>query len=149
MFSELLTVAQADSPMSSDADLVVDARGVGKCYHIYDRPSHRLMQGLVGGSRRYYREFWALRGADLQVRRGQTVGLSGSISRYSKSIDLSFTEPYLFDHNIALGFDIYRRDYNNYNLGSSNNNTIYSQATTGFQVRLGLLLGAVTGLRGH
>ncbi|MBD7922533.1 ABC transporter ATP-binding protein [Xanthomonas bonasiae] len=77
MSSELLTVAQADSPISSDADLVVDARGVGKCYHIYDRPSHRLLQGLVGGSRRYYREFWALRGADLQVRRGQTVGLIG------------------------------------------------------------------------
>jgi lipopolysaccharide transport system ATP-binding protein len=71
--------------MSSDSlmvatdldDLVVDARGVGKCYHIYDRPSHRLLQGLVGGTRRYYREFWALRGADLQVRRGQTVGLIG------------------------------------------------------------------------
>jgi outer membrane protein insertion porin family len=81
--------------------------------------------------------------------RGQTVGLSGSISRYSKSVDLSFTEPYLFDHNIALGFDIYRRDYNNFNLGSSNNNTIYSQATTGFQVRLGLPLTEYLSLVGR
>jgi lipopolysaccharide transport system ATP-binding protein len=60
-----------------DEDLIIDARGVGKCYHIYDRPSHRLLQGLVGSSRRYYREFWALRGADLQVGRGQTVGIIG------------------------------------------------------------------------
>ncbi|MDE2303773.1 MAG: outer membrane protein assembly factor BamA [Sphingomonadales bacterium] len=72
--------------------------------------------------------------------RGQTLGLSGSISAYSKSIDLGFTEPYLFDRNVALGIDLYRRDYNNFNYGSTNNNSIYSQSTTGFQVRLGLPL---------
>jgi lipopolysaccharide transport system ATP-binding protein len=77
MSSELIVTAQSSSAISSDINLVVDARGVGKCYHIYDRPSHRLLQGVVGSSRRYYREFWALRGADLQVRRGQTVGLIG------------------------------------------------------------------------
>jgi outer membrane protein insertion porin family len=81
--------------------------------------------------------------------RGQTVGLSGSISRYSKSVDVSFTEPYLFDHNIALGFDVYRRDYNNFNLGSSNNSTIYSQSTTGFQLRLGLPLTEYMSLVGR
>ena len=80
---------------------------------------------------------------------GQTLGLSGSISRYSKSIDLSFTEPYLLNHNVALGFDIYRRDYNNYNLGSTNNNSIYSQATTGFQVRLGVPLTEYLSLVGR
>ncbi|MBB6258800.1 ABC transporter ATP-binding protein [Xanthomonas arboricola] len=70
--------------MSSDVisgdmprDLVIDARNVGKCYHVYERPSHRLLQGLVGGSRRYYSEFWALRGVDLAVRKGQTVGIIG------------------------------------------------------------------------
>ncbi len=81
--------------------------------------------------------------------RGQTVGISGSISRYSKSVDVSFTEPYLFDHNVALGFDIYRRGYNNFNLGSSNNNTIYSQSTTGFQLRLGLPLTEYLSLVGR
>jgi len=60
-----------------DDDLIIDASGVGKCYHIYDRPSHRLMQGLFGERRRYYREFWALRGIDLKVRRGETVGIIG------------------------------------------------------------------------
>ena len=60
-----------------DLDLVVDARNVGKCYHVYERPSHRLLQGLARGRKQYYREFWALRGVDLQVRRGQTVGIVG------------------------------------------------------------------------
>ncbi len=80
---------------------------------------------------------------------GQTLGLSGSISRYSKSIDLSFTEPYFLNHNVALGVDLYRRDYNNYNLGNTNNNSIYSQDTTGFQVRLGVPLTEYLSLVGR
>jgi outer membrane protein insertion porin family len=81
--------------------------------------------------------------------RGQTVGLSGSVSRFSKSVDLSFTEPYVFDRNVAFGFDIYRRDYNNFNYYSSNSSTIYSQATTGFQMRLGVPLTEYVSLVGR
>lgn len=58
-------------------DLAIDVRDVGKSYHIYERPSHRLLQGLARGRRQYYREFWALRGVSLQVRPGQTVGVVG------------------------------------------------------------------------
>ena len=73
--------------------------------------------------------------------RGQTVGLSGSYSKYSKSVEASFTEPYLFDRNVSLGVDIYRRDYNSFNFGLNNQrNNTYSQTTTGFQARLGLPL---------
>ncbi|WP_404481960.1 outer membrane protein assembly factor BamA [Novosphingobium sp. BL-52-GroH] len=72
--------------------------------------------------------------------RGQTVGLSGSISRYSKSVEASFVEPYLFDKNVSLGVDIYRRDYNSFNYYNSDRNTTYEQSTTGFQVRAGVPL---------
>ncbi len=73
--------------------------------------------------------------------RGQTIGLSGSLSRYTKSIEASFTEPYLFDRNVSLGVDLYRRDLNSFNYGlDANRNTIYSQATTGFQIRTGVPL---------
>ncbi|MDQ2701764.1 MAG: ABC transporter ATP-binding protein [Pseudomonadota bacterium] len=63
--------------VARDEDLVIDAQNLGKCYHIYERPSHRLLQGVVGNRKRYYREFWALRGVGLQVRQGQTVGIVG------------------------------------------------------------------------
>ena len=69
--------SDAEAMLEARDDLAVDVRGLGKCYHIYERPSHRLMQGLMRGKRRYFREFWALRGVDLQVRRGQTVGIVG------------------------------------------------------------------------
>ena len=80
--------------------------------------------------------------------RGQTLGLSGSVSRYSKSIDLSFTEPYVFDKNVSFGADVYRRSYNNYNYYNTSNN-LYSQNTTGFQLRLGLPLTEYISLVGR
>ncbi len=72
--------------------------------------------------------------------RGQTVGLSGSYSKYSKSVEASFTEPYLFDRNVSFGADIYRRDYNSFNFQESSRRNTYSQATTGLQMRLGVPL---------
>lgn len=61
--------------MSSDS--VLRTRGLGKCYHIYERPQDRLWQGLWRGRRRFYREFWALRGVDLEIGRGETVAVIG------------------------------------------------------------------------
>ncbi|MET0589225.1 MAG: outer membrane protein assembly factor BamA [Novosphingobium sp.] len=72
--------------------------------------------------------------------RGQTLGLSGSFSNYSKSAELSFTDPYVFDKNISLGADLYRRDYDSFNLSGQDRNTTYKQSTTGFQVRAGVPL---------
>jgi outer membrane protein insertion porin family len=62
---------------------------------------------------------------------------------------LSFTEPYVFDKNVSLGVDVYRRDYNNYNYYSSNSSTLYQQSTTGFQVRLGLPISEFVSLVGR
>lgn len=72
--------------------------------------------------------------------RGQTIGLSGSYSRYSKSIEASFTEPYLFDKNVSVGVDVYRRDYNSFRYYTDSRDTTYEQKTTGFQLRAGLPL---------
>jgi outer membrane protein insertion porin family len=73
--------------------------------------------------------------------KGQTVRASADWSAYSKSVSVGFTEPYLFDKNIALGFDIFRRDYRSFDFTEDNNrNTTYNQTTTGFQVRLGIPL---------
>jgi outer membrane protein insertion porin family len=73
--------------------------------------------------------------------KGQTVRASADWSAYSKSVSLGFTEPYLFDKNLALGFDIFRRDYRSFDYTSTDSrNTTYNDTTTGFQVRLGIPL---------
>jgi len=72
--------------------------------------------------------------------RGQELRASASISSFSKSIEAGFTEPYLFGRNLALGFDIFRRDFRSFNQLGSQRNTTYTQVTTGFQVRTGFPL---------
>lgn len=59
------------------AEAVIEVRALGKCYQLYDKPVHRMFQSLIGGKRRFYREFWALRGIDFEVRRGETLGIIG------------------------------------------------------------------------
>ncbi|WP_415642699.1 outer membrane protein assembly factor BamA [Sphingomonas antarctica] len=73
--------------------------------------------------------------------KGQELRTSVDYSTYSKSINLGFTEPYLFDKNIAVGGDIFRRDLNSFNFTQNGDrNTTYSQLTTGFQIRAGVPL---------
>ena len=79
--------------------------------------------------------------------RGQTLGLSASLSGYSKSVALSFVDPYVFDRNISFGADIYRRDYDNSYYTSSDSAT-YAQTTTGASFRLGVPLSEYMSLVG-
>jgi lipopolysaccharide transport system ATP-binding protein len=60
-----------------DSDVVIRIENAGKCYHMYDRPSDRLKQAFMRWKRNYYREFWAVRGVSLEVRRGEAVGIVG------------------------------------------------------------------------
>jgi outer membrane protein insertion porin family len=71
--------------------------------------------------------------------KGQELRASVSYSRFSQSIELGFTEPYLFDRNIAVGADVFRRDLNSFGFGTSGDRrTTFEQLTTGFQIRAGV-----------
>lgn len=65
------------SQTSDSGEAVIEVCGLGKCYQIYDKPVHRMFQSLLGRQRRFYREFWALRGVNFEVRRGETLGIVG------------------------------------------------------------------------
>lgn len=67
----------------------------------------------------------------------QTLSAGINYSRYSKSIQLGFTEPYFLDKQILLGGDIFRRDYNSFNYIGTTRNTTYSQLSTGADIKLG------------
>ena len=70
--------------------------------------------------------------------KGQELRTDISYSSYSKSAQIGFTEPYLFDRSIALSGDIFRRDLNSFNFFNNQRNTTYKQATTGLQIRTGV-----------
>ncbi|PAA95924.1 MULTISPECIES: ABC transporter ATP-binding protein [Serratia] len=70
--------------MSSN-EIAIEVTGLSKCYQIYDRPRDRLKQffapklqrAIRRESRRYFREFWALRNVSFSIKKGETVGIIG------------------------------------------------------------------------
>lgn len=85
MSSEALA---ATAPIASSGSLraagaaieepAIVCRDLGKCYHIYGKPSQRLTQALLRWTgKRFYREFWAARHVTLEVKRGEAIGILG------------------------------------------------------------------------
>ena len=62
--------------MSSD-NIAIRVDNVGKCYEMYGKPSHRLWQTLTMGHKTFYKEFWALRNINFEVKKGECVGIIG------------------------------------------------------------------------
>ncbi|GKQ75881.1 ABC transporter [Aeromonas caviae] len=68
------------------SDIAIKVENLSKCYEVYDTPRDRLkqfifprMQSVVRVVERqnYFREFWALRNVNFEVKKGETVGIIG------------------------------------------------------------------------
>ena len=66
-----------ENPMTMDNNTIVKCTNLGKCYQIYDNPKARLKQAIWKGRRQYFREFWALRNINFEVKRGESLGIIG------------------------------------------------------------------------
>ncbi|WP_294123764.1 outer membrane protein assembly factor BamA [Sphingomonas sp.] len=69
--------------------------------------------------------------------KGQTLQAGVSYSRYSKSVSVGFTEPFLFDKSILLGGELFYQDYNSFNFIGNQRNQTYGQNRIGGNIRLG------------
>jgi len=57
---------------------VIAVRDVGKLYHVYARPQDRLKQAMLRWrGKKFYKDFWALKGVSFEVMRGEAVGILG------------------------------------------------------------------------
>jgi len=63
--------------MSFDGEVVISARHLAKAYRLYSGQRHRLNQVLFGSFKTYYKSFWALKDVNLEIRRGDNVGILG------------------------------------------------------------------------
>lgn len=59
------------------SDIAISVKGLGKSYHIYKRPQDRLKQSFLWGRKKLYEEFWAVKDVNLDIKRGETVGIIG------------------------------------------------------------------------
>lgn len=58
---------------------VIKISNVGKMYKIYNNPRDKFLDamGLNFWKKNYYTEFWALRGMNIEIKKGEKVGLIG------------------------------------------------------------------------
>ena len=61
--------------MSSDP--AIRCLGLGKAYQLYARRSDQVKQLFFGSFHRFYLEYWVLRGIDLEMQQGESVGIIG------------------------------------------------------------------------
>jgi outer membrane protein insertion porin family len=72
--------------------------------------------------------------------KGQSLNAGVNYSRYSKSIELGFTDPYFLDKKILFGGQLFRRDYSSFNYINNARNTTYKQVSTGAGLTFGFPL---------
>jgi lipopolysaccharide transport system ATP-binding protein len=58
------------------SEVVIQARGLGKVFRLYGRPQDRLRE-LIFRRRSAAQDFWAVRDLDLEIQRGETLGIIG------------------------------------------------------------------------
>jgi ABC-type polysaccharide/polyol phosphate transport system ATPase subunit len=56
---------------------VVRTENLGKAFRVYPRPSDRLVEWISMGRARRHSDFWALKGVDFAVHKGECVGVIG------------------------------------------------------------------------
>lgn len=58
--------------------IVIEVKELEKAYKLYDKPSDRLREALGIGRKKRYKEHYALKGVDMSVAQGETVGIIGT-----------------------------------------------------------------------
>lgn len=59
------------------SDVVVKVSNISKCFEMYEKPVHRLYQTLFAGTKKFHKEFWALKDISFEVKKGESVGIIG------------------------------------------------------------------------
>ena len=59
-------------------DLAIQVNNVSKMYKLYEKASDRLKESLGFTKQKRYKEHFALKNIDFEVKKGETVGIIGT-----------------------------------------------------------------------
>ncbi len=59
------------------SDVAICCVGLSKVFQLYAHRTDQIKQMLFGSFRRFYQEYWVLRDIDLEIKRGEAVGIVG------------------------------------------------------------------------
>ncbi len=65
---------------------------------------------------------------------GNDAGITGVIALYETSVDLNFTNPYLFDRNLVSSSDLFYSNLNDYFIAAFNERRVGFSETVGYQI---------------
>ena len=60
-----------------ESELAIKVIGLSKKYALYNKPQDRFKEALNPFRKSYHHEFYAMRNVDLEIRKGETVGIIG------------------------------------------------------------------------
>ena len=58
--------------------IAIEVKELEKAYKLYDKPSDRLREALGLTRKKRYKEHYALKGVDMTIYQGETVGIIGT-----------------------------------------------------------------------
>ena len=59
-------------------EVAIQVNQIEKAYKLYDKPSDRLKEALGLSRKKRYKEHYALKGVDMTIYQGETVGIIGT-----------------------------------------------------------------------
>lgn len=67
-----------DDVSMDEKKIAIQVQGLEKAYKLYDKPSDRLKEALGLSRKKKYKEHYALKGVDLTIYQGETIGIIGT-----------------------------------------------------------------------
>lgn len=80
-----MLAASESNSQKMTGDFSICVQDLTKCFFLYEQPTHMLKQQVLSSLARligreppqYHREYWALKGVNFNIRRGEVVGIVG------------------------------------------------------------------------
>ncbi len=73
-----MAAARREDSQHMDENVTIRVRDLNKIYKLYDKPMDRMKEALGFSRGKRYKEHYALRNVNLDVRQGETVGIIGT-----------------------------------------------------------------------